>query len=185
MLLLGGAVVVLLLLVYAAVLSPLLDLKDSWAKELEKKTVLLQKYNLLQKNQQAVAQAHQNLQKALAQAEGQLLSGGNPAVASADLQEILKNLTKALGVQVTSTKVLPAQESGAYLEVPVEVQMTCTTDQLVNMLYRLEHHEKLLMVTELEVNSPRRRVRPPGSPPEANLRAHLVVEGLIKKGTGG
>ncbi len=174
---------VLLLLAYVLVLSPLLHLKDNWAKELEQKAILLQKYNLLQKNQQAVAQAHQNLQKALAQVDGQLLSGANPAVASADLQEILKNLAKTLGVQVTSTKVLPAQESGAYLEVPVEVQLTCTTDQLVTMLYRLEHHEKLLMVTELEVNAPRRRLRSPQA--EANLRAHLVVEGLIKKGAGG
>jgi type II secretory pathway component PulM len=180
-LVLGGAGILLVLLAYLLVLSPLLDLKASWARELEQKALLLQKYKLLQRNASAVAHSYQDLQKALAQMEGQLLTGANPAVASADLQEILKNLTRTLGVQVTSTKVLPPQESGAYLEVPIEVQLTCSLEQFVRMLYRLEHHEKLLMVTELEVNAPRRLRTPPQEP---NLRAHLVVEGLVKKSSG-
>ena len=179
---LGGAGVVLVLLAYALVISPMLDLKDSWAKDLDKKARLLQKYKALEKDQQAVSRAFQNMQKALAQAEGQLLTGTNPAVASADLQEILKNLTRTLGVQVNSTKVLPPQESGAYLEVPIEVQLSCTIDQLVLMLYRLEHHEKLLLVTELDINAPRRRRRVQQD--DSTLRAHLVVEGLIKKSAG-
>ena len=173
---------VLVLLAYGLVISPLLDLKDSWARDLDKKTLLLQKYKALEKDQQAVSRAYQNMQKALAQAEGQLLTGTNPAVASADLQEILKNLTRTLGVQVNSTKVLPPQESGAYLEVPIEVQMSCTIDQLVLMLYRLEHHEKLLLVTELDINAPRRRQRVQQD--DSTLRAHLVVEGLMKKSAG-
>ncbi len=173
----------LVLLAYALVISPLLDLKDSWARELDKRAMLLQKYKALENDKQAVTRAYQNMQKALARAEGQLLTGVNPAVASADLQEILKNLTRTLGVQVNSTKVLSPQESGAYLEVPIEVQMSCTIDQLVMMLYRLEHHEKLLVVTELDVNAPRRRRRAPRD--DSTLRAHLVVEGLMKKSAGG
>jgi type II secretory pathway component PulM len=180
---LGGAGFVLVVLAYLLVISPLLGLKDNWAQELDKKAGLLQKYEALQKDKQAVFRAYDNMQKTLTRVEGQLLTGTNPAVASADLQEILKNLTRNLGVQVTSTKVLPPQESGAYLEVPIEVQMTCTIDQLVSMLYRLEHHEKLLLITELDINAPRirrRRVQQDDS----TLRAHLVVEGLMKKSAG-
>lgn len=178
----GGAGVVLVLLAYALVISPLLDLNDTWALELDNKTALLQKYTALEKDKQAVSRAYDNMQKALKQAESQLLTGTNPAVASADLQEILKNLTKTLGVQVTSTKVLPPQESGAYLEVPIEVQLSCTIDQLMTMLYRLEHHEKLLLITEIDINAPRRRARLPQQ--DSTLRTHLVVEGLMKKGAG-
>ena len=183
MLVLGGAGLVLVVLAYALVISPLLDLKDSWAQELDQKARLLHRYKTLEKDKQLVSRALDNMQKTLLRVEGQLLPGTNPAVASADLQEILKNLTKTLGVQVTSTKVLPPQESGAYLEVPIEVQMTCTTDQLVTMLYRLEHHEKLLLITELDINAPRhRRRRAPQD--DSTLRAHLVVEGLMKKRAG-
>ncbi len=178
----GGAGIILVLVAYTLVISPLLDLKDSWALDLDKKSMLLEKYQVLNKDKQAVTQAFQNLQKKLAQAEGQLLTGSNPAVASADLQEILKNLTRTLGVQVNSTKVLPPQDSGAYLEVPIEVQMSLTIDQLVIMLYRLEHHEKLLVITEMDINAPRRRRRVQQE--DSTLRVHLVVEGLIKKSTG-
>lgn len=182
----GG--VVGLVLLWVLVLSPLAALEDSWSQELKRKQLLLAKYEALQKGKAAVAKAAREVEQGLVKVEGQLLAGGNPAVASADLQEILKNLTKALGVQVTSTKVLPPQESGTYLEIPVEVQLASSIDQLVSMLYRLENHQKLLMVTQMEVNAPRRRRVMPGAPPGAPdaqpLRTTLVVVGLTKKGAG-
>jgi type II secretory pathway component PulM len=178
---LGAGGLLLALVGYALVISPLLDLKDSWARELNRKTMLLQKYRALDRNKQAVDRSYQNLQKSLILAEGQLLAGTNPAVASADLQEILRNLTRTLGIQVTSTRVLPPQESGEYLEVPLEVQMTCTIDQLVTMLYRLEHHEKLMVITDLDVNAQRRRRV---AQEDSTLRVNLVVAGLMRKNAG-
>ena len=102
-----------------------------------------------------VVQGNKEMKAALTQAESQFLSGDNPAVASADLQEILKGLTRDHGVQMTSTKVLTPREAGPYLEVPVQAQLSCTTGQLLTILYQLEHHKKLLFVPELEVNAPR------------------------------
>lgn len=181
----AGAVLAGVLLLWVLVVSPLMALEEAWSQKLKERQLLLAKYQALKRDQAAVAQALKELKQAVAQAEAALLSGGSPAVASADLQEILKNLTKALGVQVTSTKVLPAQESGAYLHIPVEVQLSLSTDQLVNLLYRLENHQKLLLVTQLEINAPRRgRVRPGPGAEVAPLRAVLVVEGLIRKGAG-
>lgn len=181
----GGAVVGVLLL-WVLVLSPLLALEEAWTQELRQKQLLLAKYQALQKDKAQVARAVQQAKQAVEQAEAALLSGGSPAVASADLQEIIKNLTKGLGIQVTSTKVLPPQESGPYIQIPVELQLALSTDQLVNLLYGLENHQKLLLVSQLEVNAPRRRPPVPGAPrPEpAPLRAVMVVEGIIKKGAG-
>lgn len=181
----GGAVVGVLLL-WVLVLSPLLALEEAWTQELRQKQLLLAKYQALQKDKAQVARAVQQAKKAVEQAEAALLSGGSPAVASADLQEIIKNLTKGLGIQVTSTKVLPPQESGPYIQIPVELQLALSTDQLVNLLYGLENHQKLLLVSQLEINAPRRRPSVPGAPrPEpAPLRAVMVVEGIIKKGAG-
>jgi type II secretory pathway component PulM len=179
---LGGAGLLLVVVAYALVISPLLDLKDNWDRTLNRKTMVLQKYRALARNKQAVDHSYQERQKSLIQAEGQLLTGSNPAVASADLQEVLRNLTRTQGIQVTSTKVLPPQESGEYLEVPLEVQMTCTIDQLVTMLYRLEHHEKLMVITDLDVNAQRRRRRVVQD--DSTLRANMVVAGLMKKSAG-
>ena len=177
-----GGGVLLLALVYLVVVIPIMALEDSWSQELARKRQLLVKYQSLINSKAKVVQGNKEMKAALAQAEGQFLSGDNPAVASADLQEILKKLTQDHGVQMTSTKVLTPREAGPYLEVPVQVQLSCTTGQLLTILYQLEHHKKLLFVPELEVNAPRWAV---GTQKTASaLQVNLVVSGVIKKSKG-
>ena len=168
-----------LLLVYLAVVSPLLYLEDSWSQELARKRQLLARYQSLIQSKAQVLQANQSMKAALARTESQFLSGSSAAVASADIQEILKNLTREHGVQLTSTKVLTPREAGQYLEVPVQVQLSGNVGQLLTILYHLEHHKKLLFIPELEINAPRWMV---GGKTESPLQVNLVVSGVIKKG---
>ena len=158
----GGGVLALVL-VYLLVISPIMALEDSWSQELVRRHQVLAKYQTLIAGKAKVVQANKEMKAALTQAESQFLTGANPAVASADLQEILKKLTQDHGITMTSTKVMTPREAGPYLEVPVQVQLSCTTGQLLTILYQLEHHQKLLFVPELEVNAPRWAV---GRPPE-------------------
>jgi len=175
---LGGGLLVLLL--YLAVISPIISLEEHWTQELTRNRQILVKYQSLLQNKARVAQANKAAKTALAQAEGQFLTGANPAVAAADLQEILKNLTSAHGVNLTSTKILQSREAGAYLEVPVQVQISGTVAQLVTILYNLEHHKKLLFISELEINAPRWMA---GQQRDAQpLQINLVISGVIKKG---
>ncbi len=170
-----------LLLFYLAVVRPIISLEESWSQDLTHQRQLLAKYQGLIASKARVVQGNKDMKAALARAEAQFLSGTNPAVASADLQEILKNLTRDNGVQMTSTKVLQPREAGPYLEVPVQAQLSCTTAQLLTILYQLEHHKKLLFVPELEVNAPRWTV---GAKAESNLQVNLVISGVIKKSKG-
>ncbi len=169
------------MLVYLAIISPLLSLEESWGQDLTRKRQMLLKYQGLIDTKAKVLEANKSLKAVLAQTEGQFLSGTNASVASSDLQEILKNLTTAHGVQLTSTKVLPPREVGPYLEVPIQVQISGNIRQLLTILYHLEHHKKLLFVPELEINAPRWMVATAAkdSPP---LQINLVVSGVIKKG---
>lgn len=173
---LGGGLAILL--VYLAVVSPIISLEDSWSQELVRKRQLLAKYQALLDNKAKVDQAHAAMKTAIAQMEGQFLTGGNPAVAAADLQEILKNLTSSHGVILTSTKILTPRDAGSYQEVPVQVQISGTVAQLVTILYNLEHHKKFLFITDLEVNAPRWMA---GTQKEAMLQVNLIVSGVIKK----
>jgi len=176
-LLLGGGL--LLLLFYLAVVNPLLNLEDAWSQELASRSQVLSKYENLLKGKNRVSEANKVMKAALTRTEGQFLSGSNPAVASADLQEILKNLAKEQGVQMTSTKVLPTREAGLYLEVPVQVQLAATINQFVTLLYHLEHHKKLLFIPELDINAPRWVT---GDNKAALLQISMVISGVIKKG---
>jgi type II secretory pathway component PulM len=173
----GGGL--LLILFYLAVVNPLLSLEDSWNQELVTRGKLLSKYQSLLKSKNRVIETNKAMKAALARTESQFLSGSNPAVASADLQEILKNLAKEQGVQMTSAKVLPPREAGVYLEVPVQVELTATINQLVTLLYHLEHHKKLLFIPDLDINAPR-MVR--GENKDVPLQVSMVISGVIKKG---
>ncbi len=177
-----GGGVLLLALVYLVVITPIIALEDSWSQEIARQRQLLVKYQSLINSKAKVIQGNKEMKAVLAQAESQFLSGDNPAVASADLQEILKVLTRDHGVQMTSTKVLTPREAGPYLEVPVQAQLSCTTGQLLTILYQLEHHKKLLFVPELEVNAPRWAVGTQKT--TAALQVNLVVSGVIKKSKG-
>jgi len=176
-LLLGGGL--LLLLFYLAVVNPLLSLEEAWSQELANRSKLLSKYQNLLKSKSRVIEANKVMKAALTRTEGQFLSGSNPAVASADLQEILKNLAKEQGVQMTSANVLPTREAGLYLEVPVQVQLTATINQLVTLLYHLEHHKKLLFIPDLDINAPR-WVKAENK--DVPLQISMVISGVIKKG---
>ena len=101
-----------MILLYLAVVSPLLSLEESWSQDLSRRCQVLTKYQELLASKNKVVEANQAMKAALTRTEAQFLSGSSPAVASAELQEILKNLAKDHGVQMTSTKVLPAPGSG-------------------------------------------------------------------------
>jgi type II secretory pathway component PulM len=175
--LVGGGL--LLLLLYLAVVSPLLSLEESWSKELASRSQVLEKYKNLLSGKNRVIEANKVMKASLSRLEGQFLSGANPAVASADLQEIMKNLAKEQGVQMTSAKVLPTREAGPYLEVPLQVQLVATISQLVTLLYHVEHHKKLLFIPDLDINAPR-WVR--GGSKDLSLQINMVISGVIKKG---
>ncbi len=157
----------------------MLNLSDSWSKELARRRQILVKYQALIANKAKIAQANQAMKTALANAGNQFLSGGNAAVAASDLQEILKKLARDHGVQLASTKILPSREAGPYLEVPVQVQFNGTMDQVLIILYHLEHHKKLLFIPELDINAPRWQK---GEKSEVLLQINMVISGVIKKG---
>jgi type II secretory pathway component PulM len=177
--LLGGGLVILLL--YLVVVSPLLSLEDSWSQDLARQRQLLVKYQSLVQGKAQVLEANKAMKAALARTESQFLSGSGPAVASAELQEIIKSLARDHGVQLTSTKVLTPREAGLYLEVPVQLQLSGTVGQLLTIIYHLEHHKKLLFIPDLEINAPRWTVGQQ-SQTDSLLQVNMVVSGVIKKG---
>jgi type II secretory pathway component PulM len=168
-----------LLLLYFVVISPIWALEDSWATELAQKRQLLARYQALIQSQARMAQAEQALKGAVAEMEGQFLTGANAAMAGSDLLEILKNLTTAHGAQLTSTKILQPRDTGPYVEVPIQVQLSGTIDQLLTILYHLEHHKKLLFLPEMEINAPRWMMKVKTQ--AAVLQVSLVVAGVMRK----
>ncbi|MGB8992278.1 MAG: type II secretion system protein GspM [Desulfobaccales bacterium] len=168
-----------LVLVYLAIVNPLLNLSEAWSQELANRRLVLAKYQALVASRARIVKANQVIKSALALTEKQFLGGTNAAVAASDLQEILKGLARDHGVQLTSTKILPTREAGPYLKVPVQVQFMGSIDQLLIILYHLEHHKKLLFIPELEINAPRWVKGDKGG---SHLQINLIISGVTKRG---
>lgn len=176
---LAAAGFLLVTLVYLAVVEPLINLEEDWTRELSQKEQTLAQYQAILAGKDKIAGRLQALQTALAETNKQMLTGSNAAVAAADLQEVLKNLITTYGARSLAIKVMPTKERGPYLEVPILVQLTGSIEQLLNIIYHLEHHQKLLLINELDLNVSRSEGLKEAIP---NLRADLVVSGMIKKG---
>ncbi|MDO8698142.1 MAG: type II secretion system protein GspM, partial [Pseudomonas sp.] len=77
-----------------------------------------------------------------------------PALAGAELQQLIGKLIDQLGGQVVSTQILNQTDDGAVLpNVAIKVHLRCETEQLVHLLYALAYHEPLLLVENLVVLS--------------------------------
>jgi hypothetical protein len=63
--------------------------------------------------------------------------------------------------------------------VPVQVELAATINQLVTLLYHLEHHKKLLFIPDLDINASRTVTK---ENKEVPLQISMVISGVIKKG---
>ncbi|MBI4464609.1 MAG: hypothetical protein HY647_07885, partial [Acidobacteria bacterium] len=94
------------------------------------------------------------LEARLREAEGGLLNSKTPPLASAEMQELVKQLTAAHSIEVRSSEFLPTKPLGAgYLQVPLGLQFQCRLDQLVNFLKAAEQSPKYLAVSRLFIQS--------------------------------
>ena len=68
---------------------------------------------------------------------GYFLQGDSEAVASAELQRILKNITTAHGTQLMSTQILPAVTEDSLTRVSLRIRIRGPVEGLVESLYEL------------------------------------------------
>ncbi|MGR8930087.1 MAG: type II secretion system protein GspM [Gammaproteobacteria bacterium] len=79
------------------------------------------------------------------------------ALASAELQNIVKTAVSDAGGQLTSTQGLPGKLENGFLRIAVKVRMTADMDALVSVLTSIENAIPLLIVDQLDINPVRGR----------------------------
>ena len=168
----GGAAVVALILGWFFVISPLLAKSTATADLVpERERLLVRRMDLLARRNQIAA----DLEDANARVErlnGRLLTAAAPAVAASELQKLVKDMAAEARTDIRSERILPPEERGELLEIPVEIAVSAEIRQLVDLLARVESAQKLLTVKDLRV-----RVVNVSQPKE--LLATLTVSGFI------
>ena len=166
----GGLLVVVLAWLFVVV--PLLD-RNNAASDLvpERERALARRLDLLARRTQITTE----LEAANARVDrltSRLLTAAAPAVAASELQKLVKDMAAEATTEIRSERILPPEERGELLEIPVEIAVSAEIRQLVDLLAKVEGAQKLLTVKDLRV-----RVVNVSQPKE--LLATLTVSGFI------
>jgi hypothetical protein len=116
-------------------------------------------------------------ERELARAEAGLLPQQTPALAAADIQNMINNVADQKNIRIESMRVLKSKptENGKYIAIPLEVIMTASIRQIEEVLFFIENSQRLLKITAIRIRLT--NVRNP-----EQLYCSFTVEGLMKSG---
>lgn len=148
------AVGLLLLVVSAVVFAVLLPLASAALSYRDEKNDLLFRLQRQQTIAGREAQVAQQLELIKQQflEQGYFSSSSTEALASAELQNIVKTAVADAGGQLTSTQGLPGKSTDGFLRVAVKVRMTGSMEAMVGVLHSIETAVPLLIIDQLDIN---------------------------------
>jgi len=169
-----GAILLLLGLVYN--LAPSFS---EWLAEDETlglKEQKLLKYRAKVKEKASFAQQEKSLGSRLRRIEAGLLTPKTPALAAVDIQTMVRDIAARYGAEIKTMRILSAvpDSDHAYVAIPVEVTLSSSIRQLVEVLYGIETSTRLLHVADITA-------RAAGGRRGNTILSTMTVEGFMKK----
>jgi hypothetical protein len=168
--------IVAIVLVISSGLLPLIEAKKKAEEEIVLKKRALSGYEQFLQSRKAIEEELGRTSKEYEGIQQKLLSGETPQLGAANLQEIVKRLSEKNGIGIRSVRILEPKELNVYLKVSLHVDFNPISSMsgLGQFMYDIEHHEKELMISEMDflVFNPRM----PNS-----VQGSLMITGLMKK----
>jgi Tfp pilus assembly protein PilO len=154
----------------------LIQAKRAAEEEIAMKRSTLLKYEQFLRNRKAIEDELGRTVKLYEETQQKLLSGDSPQLAAANLQEIVKRLSEKNGIGIRSFRMLEPKEMNIYVRIPLHIDLN-PVNSMLNLgqfMYDIEHHEKELMISEMDflVYNPRM----PNS-----VQGSMVISGLMNK----
>ena len=112
---------------------------------------------------------HEQLKRMLA-SNRHYLKSSTEALAAADLQGIIKRISRAKDMEVLSTQILPTTEESDFIGVTLKVRMRGKLENMVRVFHALETGQPYLFLDNISVRSRLQRSR------KANFVQMLDVE---------
>lgn len=114
-------------------------------------------YERILSRKQSVIEEMENLKSQIAE-QNYLSTQNTTALASAELQELIKQTIIEAGGQLSSTQGLPVVTKNNFQRIPVSVRMTGNSEVLRAVLHKLETATPLIVVEQIDIR-PMRGVR--------------------------
>ena len=163
------------LLLYFFGILPLVDATQKAEEEILLKKRVLTKYDQYLQNRKAI---EEELSRTIKQYEGiqqKLLLGETPQLGAANLQEIVKRLSEKNGIVIRSFRILEPKEINSYRKVSIQIDFNPINSilSLGQFIHDIEHHEKELMISEMDLLVMNPRV-------PSSIQGNLVISGVMK-----
>jgi general secretion pathway protein M len=103
-----------------------------------------------------------------------------PAIAGAQLQSQVQDMVRGAGARPVSAQVLPSDAAEDPPRVRVRIQLQGTTEQLFDVIYRVESARPFLLIDQMSIRSQSRNTRAntrrrPQPRPQDNTEDQLTV----------
>lgn len=146
-----GLLVLVVSVVVFALMVPLISAGLAYHEEKNDLLFRLQRQQTIAGREAQVAEQLDLIKQQFLE-QGYFSSSSTEALASAELQNIVKTAVADAGGQLTSTQGLPGKTSDGFLRVAVKVRMTASMEALVGVLHSIETAVPILIVDQLDIN---------------------------------
>lgn len=145
-----GLLLLVLLVFVLAVLLPLLGSGLAYHEEKNDLLFRLQRQQKIAARKDSVAQSLESIKLQFAE-QGYFSNRDTEALASAELQNIVKTAVTDAGGQLTSTQGLPGKIDNGFNRVAVRVRMTGNIETLRTVLHSIADAVPVLIVDQLDI----------------------------------
>lgn len=143
-------IAVALYVIFEFALFPVWDSLQQARESLPVQEKKLEKYLELTRTAALRSAEASSAEARLQEAEGKLLSSKTPALALAEVQEMMNKLTEAKSIEVRSSEFLQPKPLGAeYMQVPLGLNFQCRLDQLAGFLDDISGGPKYFAIPKL------------------------------------
>lgn len=133
-----------------AVLVPLISAELVYREEKNDLLFRLQRQQAIAARETAVVENLEAVKQQF-QEQNYFSSSDTEALASAELQNIVKTAVTEAGGQLTSTQGLPGKEEEGFFHIAVKVRMTATMETLSAVLHTIETAVPVLIIDQLDI----------------------------------
>jgi general secretion pathway protein M len=180
-----GLLIVVVLIAFLGILGPLIAIGNGYRDRLEELEFKLQKMRNIAAEKDFWLNRLEEIKKQ-GKTEGRLIARDTAALASADLQTLIKESVTRAGGELISTQVIPERKEEQFTRVAVKLRMTGSTPVLRDVLHSFESGHPILFVENLNIrpiriSQPTLPGRKPGKVTD-KLSVDFDVVGYIRGG---
>ena len=160
---------------------PMVSLHLAQSDEMARKEIQIAGYEKLAESQETLQEELASLRRRNPAAT-YYVAGDTPALASAKMQQYLKQVVERNGGELISTQIVNSDEESEASSSSLKVHLRADVDAAAQIVYVLESGRPLLFIDDLSVSARRVRGTTAGAPPLISLDLNFELTGYLQEG---